>query len=182
MLLIEPCCAPKHLLALRNRLGADGTIFWHGYGDLSLAELLPPLLTRYSEVEIVVVAPRLPDAAAKVLLHMMEKQWPTRNGKKKLNTIAHLTLITDLSEKRSPMASVWMKKNPFGERLTLRNVQQNDTAIILPDIALWGTMNLVYGGHFTALATKNARTIATLRGEYEKISVRSDASLGTSSI
>jgi hypothetical protein len=65
------------------------------------------------------------------------------------------------------MASEWVKDNPYPERMTLKNVQQNDTAILLPDIALWGPMNLNYGGHFTALATKNARTIETLRGMYE---------------
>lgn len=171
MLLIEPCCAPKHLLALRNKLGNDGTTFWHGNGDLSLAELLPPLLTRYSEVEMMIVAPALPDRATQLIQRLMQKQYPTKDGKGKLDVIAHLTLVTDFSEKRSPMAAAWIKDNTFGDKLTCKNVQQNDTAIILPDIALWGPINMVYRGHFTALATKNARTIATLRGEYERISV-----------
>lgn len=171
MLLIEPCCAPKHLLALRNKLGTDGTAFWHGYGDLSVAELLPPLLTRYSEVEMMIVAPTLPDRVAQLIQHLIQKQYPTMNGKGKLDVIAHLTLVTDFSEKRSPVAATWIKNNTFGDRLTPKNIQQNDTAIILPDIALWGPINMVYGGHFTALATKNARTIAALRGEYERISV-----------
>lgn len=167
MHLIEPCCTPKHLLDLRHILGENGTTLWHGYGDLSLAELLPALLTRYSEVELTMAAPALPDAATETIEKMMRREWMRMDGKGKVWNIGHLTLFADLSEKRSPMASAWAKDNPFGERLTLRNVQQNDTAILLPDIALWGPINMTYGGHFTAMATKNARTIATLREIYE---------------
>ena len=169
MHLIEPCCAPKHLLALRHILSESDTALWHGYGDLSLAELLPALLTRYSEVELAIVAPALPDPATETIDKMMRREWMRMDGKGKVWNVGHLTLIADLSEKRSPMASAWLKSNPLPERLTLRNVQQNDTAILLPDIALWGPINLTYGGHFTAMATKNARTIATLREMYEKL-------------
>ena len=167
MHLIEPCCTPKHLLALRHILGENGTTLWHGYGDLSLAELLPALLTRYVEVELMMVAPSLPDAATETIDKMMRREWMRMDGKGMVLNIGHLTLIADL--KRSPMASQWMKDNPFGERLTLKDVQQNDTAILLPDIALWGPINLTYGGHFTAMATKNARTIATLRDKFGEL-------------
>lgn len=169
MQLIEPCCAPKHLLALRGKLGDGGTAFWHGYGDLSVAELLPPMLTRYSEVEMMLVAPRLPDAAARVIRRMLQKQWMTADGKGKIDVIKLLTLVTDLREQQSPMAFGWTKEHPFGERLTLKNVQQNDTAILLPDIAFVGNINLSYGGHFTAIATKSAKTIAGLRSLYETL-------------
>ena len=169
MQLIEPCCAPKHLLALRGKLGNDGTAFWHGYGDLSLAELLPQMRKRYSETELLLVAPSLPDAAASVVQRMMKKQWLAADGKSKIDIIKHLTLITDLREARSPKASRWIEKNPFGERMTLRNVQQNDTAILLPDIAFVGNINLTYGGHFTALATKNAGAIKSLRSNFENL-------------
>lgn len=167
--LIEPCCSQKHLRQLRDGLGKDGTAFFHGYGDLSLSELLPALLTHYSEAEVMVIAPYLPDVTAEVIAKWMKKQWARIDGSGKMDVISHLTLVADLSERRSPMASEWVKENPFGERMTLRNVQQNDTAILLPDMALWGAMNLNYGGHFTAVATKNARTIETLRGMYEEM-------------
>lgn len=169
MFLIEPCCTQKHLPELRSKLGVDGTTFFHGYGDLSLAEILPVLLTRYSETEIMIVAPSLPNGAAKVLKQILEKEWPTIDGKRKLNTIAHMTLVTDLRKSKSPMASAWLGENPYPERLILRNVQQGDTAIILPDIALFGNINLTYGGHFTAIATKRVQTIAALKSEYEKL-------------
>ena len=167
--LIEPCCSQKHLRQLRDELGKDGTAFFHGYGDLSIMELLPPLLTHYSETDLMIVAPYLPDAVTEVITKWMKKQWARIDGSGNLNVIAHLTIVADLSERRSPMASEWVSKNPFGERMTLKNVQQNDTAILLPDIALWGAMNLNYGGHFTALATKDAATIAALRSQYEKM-------------
>lgn len=167
MFLIEPCCAQKHLHQLCEGLEDDGAAWWHGNGDLSLSELLPPLLLNYSETELMVATPYLPDLAAETIAKWMKKQWAKMDGTGSVNVIAHATLVTDLSEKRSPIASTWLKENPFGERLTLKNVQQNDTAILLPDIALYGPMNLTYGRHFTAMATKNARTIAALRGMYE---------------
>lgn len=169
MHLIEPCCAPKHLLALRSKLGKDGTAFFEGYGDLSLAELLPPLLTRYSEVEMTIVAPALPNAAAAAVRRAMERQLMSIDGKRRLNAVSRLTLITDLREHRSRAASQWLADNPFGSRLVLHDVQQNDTAILLPDIAFFGNINLTYGGHFTALATKNAKVIANLRRHYAEL-------------
>lgn len=167
MYLIEPCCSQKHLRQLREGLGADGTAFFHGYGDLSLVELLPSLLTHYSETDLMIVAPRLPDLVTETLSKWMKKRWTKTDGSGSMDVIAHLTLITDLLEKRSPLASTWLKDNPFGDRLTLKNVQQNDTALLLPDLALYGAINLQYGHHFTAIATKNARTIASLRSMFE---------------
>ena len=169
MQLIEPCCAPKHLLTLRENLGESGTAFFHGYGDLSLAEILPALLIRYCETEMTIVAPSLPGTTADAILAAMRQTRAKMTGKGNLNVVAHLTLVADLSERRSPMAAEWVRENPYPERMILKNVQQNDTAILLPDIALWGPMNLNYGGNFTAMATKNARTIETLRSQYEKM-------------
>lgn len=118
---------------------------------------------------MIFLSPVLPDAAASVIRRLMKKQDLTADGKGKINVINHLTLITDLREQKSPIAYKWTKENPFGERLTLKNVQQNDTAILLPDIAFVGNINLAYGGHFTALATKNAKIIADLRSLYESL-------------
>lgn len=170
MFLVEPCCTQKQLLALRGKLGDDGTAFFHGYGDLSLAELLPVLLTRYSEVDVMIVAPALPNGAAKVLRQMMEKQWP--DGKGKVNAVAHLTLVTDLRKSKSPAASAWVQENPFPGRLILNDVQQNDTAVILPDIAMYGSINLTYGGHFSGIATKRKKTIEALRSMYGTLAGR----------
>ena len=169
MFLIEPCCTQKNIPALRQKLGNDGTTFFHGYGDLSLAELLPVLLTRYSEVDLMVVAPALPNAAAKVLKSMMGKEYPTADGKGVVNAVAKLTLVTDLRKSKSPAASAWLDENPFPGRLTLLDVQQNDTAVLLPDIALYGGINLTYGGHFSGIATKRVRTIQELRSMYERL-------------
>lgn len=170
MFVIEPCCTQKQLLALRRKLGDDGTTFFHGYGDLSLAELLPVLLTRYTETEMLIVAPSLPNGAAKVLRQMLDKQWS--DGKGQVNAIGHLTLVADLRKSKSPAASAWVQENPFPGRLTLLDVQQNDTAVILPDIALYGSMNLTYGGHFSGIATRRARTIESLRSMYTSLAPR----------
>ena len=167
--MIEPCCAPKHLLALREGIEPDKTAFFHGYGDLSFAELLPALLIRYCETEIMIVAPAIPDTAAETLQSMMRRHRAKMSGSGNLDVIQHLTLVSDLSERHSPMASLWLTDNPFAGRMTLKNVQQNDTAIILPDLALWGPMNLAYGSHFTAMATKDASTITCLREIYGRL-------------
>jgi len=165
MFLIQPCCTQKNLLELRRKLGADGTCLFHGYGDLSLSELLPPLLTRYGKAELVIAVPFVPDALARTLTEVMEKEFPAVSGGEMLKTVSRLTLIANLRKNRSPMASQWLKENPFGERLEIRNIQQNDTAVILPDIALKGPINLSYGGHFTALATKRQKTIQQIKDE-----------------
>jgi len=169
MLLVEPCCTQKHLLALRNKLGDSGTAFFHGYGDVSLSELLPSLLVRYSEADMVIAAPSIPDGAAGTIAYWMNRQWARSDGKGKTDVVARLLLVTDLRPSKSPMASQWLDDNPFGERLELRSVQQNDTAIILPDIAFLGNVNLTYGGHFTAVATKNTKTIGALRSQYRTL-------------
>ena len=166
LFLIEPCCSQKHLRQLCKTLGEDGTVFFHGYGDLSLNELLQPLLSNYSETELMIVVPYLPDMAANEIAKWMRKQWARMDGSGNIDVIAHMTLVADLSEKRSPKASSWVKDNPFGERLKLKDIQQNDTAIILPDLALWGPINIQYGRHFTAMATKNTTTIESLRAQY----------------
>lgn len=170
MQLVEPCCAQKHLLNLREMLESGDTLFWHGYGDLSLAELLPALLIRYCETEMMVVAPVLPDVAAESVVLALRKQRAKMTGKGNLDVVAQMTIVADLSETRSPLASTWLRANPFPGRLILRNVQQNDTAILLPDIAFYGPMNLTYGRHFTSIVTRNPRSIQSLRTTYEKLS------------
>lgn len=169
MYLIEPCCSQKHLRALRKGLRNNDTVLFHGYGDLSLAELLPSLLMNYSETELMIVAPFLPDTVSEVIAMWMRKQWARVDGSGNIDVIAHLTIVADLSERRSPMASSWIKNNPFPERMVLKSIQQNDTAILLPDIALIGPMNLTYSGHFSALATKDTSTIECLRKVYEAL-------------
>jgi len=169
MYLVEPCCAPKHLSELNERLGKDGTTMWHGYGDLSLAELLPPLTMSYAGSDVTIVTPALPDMATEAIAMCMRRKVALMNGGGNMDVIKRLTLLTDFNPAHSPMASRWVKDNPFGERLILRSVQQGDTAIVLPGIALYGPINLTYGRHFTATATKNARTIDALRAIYENL-------------
>lgn len=162
MHIIEPCCAKKHLLALREELGKSGTTLFECYGDMSLTELLAALMTRYSETEMLIVAPVLPDCAADAIAHWMRKQWARTDGKGKLDVISRLTLITDLSPEKSPSASDWLQENPFGERLTLVSCQQTQHLILLPDIAILNFANLQYGNHFVATATTKPSLVADL--------------------
>jgi len=169
MFTIEPCCTQKQWPALRDRIGKDGTIMFHGYGDLSLEEMLPVVLTRYSGVEMILVCPSLPNTTAELLLKWLNKNWPTPNGAGTINVIAKLAIVADLRKKKSPIASSWLKENPFPERLFLHDVVQNDTALLLPDLAIHGNINLAYNGHFTAIASTNANFIANLRETYKSL-------------
>lgn len=150
--LIEPCCAQKQLRELRNILEKEGTAQMEGYDDLSLTELLPAMLTRYSNAELLIAAPSLPDQAAEIIATWMRKQWARMDGCGNVNVIARLTIVSDLSTAASPDASAWLNENPYGERLVLHDMQQDATAILLPDFAIEGPVNMRYGKHFTATA------------------------------
>ena len=60
------------------------------------------------------------------------------------------------------MASAWLKDNPLGDRLTLVDTAQTDTAILLPDFAITGPVNMQYDAHFTAEATTESGKVAAL--------------------
>lgn len=168
MYIIEPCCAVRQLMLLRDAIGKNGTMDFEGYGDLSLTELMPALLTRYADTEMTIVAPTVPDQAAEIIEWWMKWQWSRSDGKGKVNVIKHLTIITNLNKRKSPVVSEWLKDNPFGERLTLIDKQQSDTAILLPDFAITGPVNLRYGNNFVATATSNPERIAELWNMYVK--------------
>jgi len=165
--LIEPCCAQKQLRELRNILEKEGTAQMEGYGDLSLTELLPALLTRYSNAEMLISAPSLPDQAAEIIATWMRKQWARMDGCGNVNVIARLTIVSDLSEAVSPDASAWQKDNPYGERLVLHDIQQDATAILLPDFAIEGPVNMRYGRHFTATAYGKREDVDGLWTKYK---------------
>lgn len=170
--LIEPCCAQKQLRELRNILEKEGTAQMEGYGDLSLTELLPAMLTRYSNAELLIAAPSLPDQAAEIIATWMRKQWARMDGCGNVNVIARLTIVSDLSEAASPDASTWLKENPFGDRLTLVDKAQDDTALLLPDIAITGPLNLRYGQNFTCDVTTVQEEVDALWKQYSKFKRR----------
>ena len=168
MQLIEPCCAKRHLLNLRNAIRNGGTAGFEGYGDLSLTELLPALLTRYTETDMILVAPMLPDQAAEVVDLWMRRQWARMDGKGKLDVIARLTVVARLDKSSHHIAS-WLKDRPFGDRLTLIDMQQEDTAILLPDFAITGPVNMRYGRRFTAEATTVPERVSALWERYGRL-------------
>lgn len=165
MYLIEPCCASKHFMLMRDAIGTHGKAKFEGYGDLSLTELLPAILTRYSETRMMLVAPSIPDQAADIIHEWMRKTWARMDGKGRLNVLAKLTIVADLSEESSPTVSLWIKNNPFTDRLVLINKAQDETALLLPDIAILGPMNLHYGEHFVCEVTTKKEEVS----EYWKI-------------
>jgi len=164
--LIEPCCAGQHMLSVRDAIGTKGTMEIEGYGDLSLTELLPAILTRYAETELLIVAPRLPDQATEVIATWMRRTIARKDGNGRLNYIRRLTIVSDLSEDVSPDASAWLNENPYGERLVLHDMQQDGTAILLPDFAIEGPVNMRYGKHFTATAYGKRKDVEELWTKY----------------
>ena len=166
MYIIEPCCAARNLMLLRDAIGKSGTAAFKGFGDLSLTELLPAILTRYSETDVIIVAPSIPDQAADVIGLWMRQQRSRRDGSGKLDVVRHMTIIADLHRKKSPQASLWVKDNPFEGRLTLVSRQQADTAILLPDFAVTGPVNMRYGHEFIADVTTKADAVTALWKQY----------------
>lgn len=160
--LIQPCCCKRHLLEMRNAIGSDGTADFEGYGDLSLTELLPAIMTRYSETDVMIVAPSVPDQAAEIIAYWMRKKNAMRTGPGSVDVIRHLTIVADLSKEKSPAASGWTVSNPFNDRLEVHDVKQGDTAILLPDFVITGPVNMRYGHHFTATATTDGRKVDEL--------------------
>ena len=166
MHLIQPCCAQKHLSELRSILKKNDTTEIEGYGDLSLAELLPALVTHYNGVDLLIAAPAVPDQAADAIRSCMRKEWALIDGSGMIPHITHLTIVTSLNRKKSPEVSHWKKENPFGDRLTLIDRQQDETAIVLPDFAITGPVNMQYGERFTATATTKPERVAELWEQY----------------
>lgn len=167
--LIQPCCCKRHLLELRNVIGTNGTAEFYGYEDLSLTELLPAIMTRYSETEMMIVAPSIPDQAAEVIAYWMRKKNAVRTGPGSVDVISRLTILADLNEKKSPKASVWLHNNPFEDRLVANDVRQRKTVILLPDFAITGPVNMRYGRKFTAAATTEKERIDELWRNYREL-------------
>lgn len=151
-------------MGLRRAIASGGTMAFEGYGDLSLTELLPAILTRYSETELLIAAPSLPDQAAEAIFSWMQKTWARMDGQGRLWRVAHLTIVTDVEQ--SPMVEECLGRDALGERLTVINTRQEDTVILLPDFAVTGPVNLRYGAHFTAEATTEKDRIDALWEKY----------------
>jgi hypothetical protein len=167
--LIEPCCAGRHMLSVRDAIGTKGTMEIEGYDDLSLTELLPAILTRYAETELMIVAPTLPDQATEVIATWMRRTIARMDGNGRLNYIRRLTIVSDLSEAASPDASAWLNENPYGERLVLHDMRQDATAILLPDFAIEGPVNMRYGKHFIATAYGKREDVDGLWTKYREM-------------
>lgn len=169
MHIIEPCCSHRQVADLRKAIRGGGRDRMQGYGDMSLTELLPALLTSYNETELLIAAPSLPDQAAEIIETWMRWQWAKVDGSGKIYCLTRLTIITDLSAELSPKASLWLKENPFGDRLVLVDQAQEDTALLLPDIAFTGPLNLRYGENFTCDVTTVREEIDALWKKYVRL-------------
>lgn len=174
MYLIEPCCASKHFMLLRDAIGSCGKATFEGYGDLSLTELLPAILTRYAETRMMIIAPAIPDQAADIIYEWLRKTWARMDGKGRINVLSKLTIVADLSEEVSPTASLWLKSNPFPERLTLVDKAQDDTALLLPDMTIVGPVNMRYGKHFVCEVTTRQEEVNELWDFYSKFTKRTN--------
>ena len=116
-----------------------------------------------------IVCPTLPNAAAEVLKKWMDKTWAGVSGEGEVDVIRRLTVMTSTNAKKSPTAEKWNKSNPWPGRLELLNIQQNDTAILLPDLVIYGGINLAHSGHFTALASTDKKVVSRLMEVYKQL-------------
>ena len=103
--------------------------------------------------------------AARVIERLMDQKLPMK-GRGQVPLIKQLTIVANLKKNSKYLSAGWVKENPWGERLQLKHCQQNDTAILLPDMAIIGPVNMAYNGHFTAVVTRRKKTIGELRATY----------------
>ena len=169
MRIIEPCCATKQFMFLRDAIQNKAKTQFKGFGDLSLTELLPAMLTRYSETTMMLVAPSIPDQAADIIYTWLRRTWARMDGKGRLNVLSKLTIIADLSKEASPTANLWLTNNPFPDRLVLVNKAQDDTAMLLPDIAITGPLNMRYDKEFVCDVTTISSEVSDLWSVYSKL-------------
>lgn len=154
---------------LRDAIKNKAKIQFKGFGDLSLTELLPALLTRYSETTMMIVAPSIPDQAADIIYTWLSRTWARMDGNGRLNVLSKLTIIADLSEEASPTVNMWLTNNPFPDRLVLVNKAQDDTALLLPDIAITGPLNMRYDKEFVCDVTTIPEEVSDLLNVYSKL-------------
>ena len=157
-------------MLLRDAIGNKAKTQFKGFGDLSLTELLPALLTRYSETTMMIVAPSIPDQAADIIYTWLSRTWARMDGKGRLNVLSKLTIIADLSEEASPAVNLWLSNNPFPDRLVLVNKAQDDTAMLMPDIAITGPLNFRYDKEFVCDVTAIPEEVSALWKAYSKLS------------
>lgn len=169
MKIIEPCCAVKQFLELRNAIGKNSTTMFEGFGDLSLTELLPALLTRYSGTRLLIAAPQLPEQATDIISKWMKKTWMSADGKGRLDVIRELVLITPQNKRKSPEVCAWQKENPFPGRLRIVDKLMLETVILLPDLAILGPVNMQYGSHFYATVTSRPGHVDQLWRDFLKV-------------
>ena len=157
---------------VRRAARAAGTVAFEGYGDLSLSEILPALLSGRAATEVLIAAPSLPDLAAEAVARCMRRRVAMADGSGNVYAIRRLTVVADLSAGPSPDASAWIKDNPFPGRLVLCDVTQKYTAILFPDFAVTGPVNMRYGQHFTATATDSRDRVEALWRRFADITAQ----------
>ena len=154
---------------LRDAIKNKAKTQFKGFGDLSLTELLPALLTRYSETTMMIVAPSIPDQAADIIYTWLSRTWARMDGNGRLNVLSKMTIIADLGEEASPTVNMWLTNNPFPDRLVLVNKAQDDTALLLPDIAITGPLNMRYDKEFVCDVTTIPEEVSDLLNVYSKL-------------
>lgn len=154
---------------LRDAIGDHGKTFFEGYGDMSLTELLPAILSRYVEIDMIIAAPAIPDQAADIIYEWMRRTWGRMDGKGRMNCLHKLTIIAGLDGDASPKASQWVKDNPFPDRLVLVDKAQADTVLLLPDLAVTGPLNFRYGEHFVCEVTTIQSEVDELQKHYAEV-------------
>ena len=162
-------------MLLRDAIGNKAKTQFKGFGDLSLTELLPALLTRYSETTMMIVAPSIPDQAADIIYTWLSRTWARMDGKGRLNVLSKLTIIADLSEEASPAVNLWLSNNPFPDRLVLVNKAQDDTAMLMPDIAITGPLNMRYDKEFVCDVSTIPSEVSDLWSVYSKLAKKRTA-------
>lgn len=152
----------------------------NGYGDMTLCELLPVMLERYAECEVMVAVPTLPPQLREVLDRWTRQTWGDGS-----RAVARIWVITDARESKSPGAAEWSRD----AGVAMASCQQNDTTVVVrgrgsrvesqgsrgegrefgEDVMVMGAVNVRPSGMFTAVVTKDEKMIAEAWAYYNKV-------------
>lgn len=174
MKLIEPCCSQRHVPELLSLLEDSDPLFFQGFGDLSLSDLLSPLLSGISLSDVLLMCPTLPSPIHPFLRSWYLKRWSTGDSSDGTPPIASLTIVTDCRSSRSGDIRAWrdslIQDGLPCQSVALSHYVQNDTCLIVNDLLIYGNMNIVPRNPFSAIVTRSPHLVSEYRARIDSLS------------
>ena len=165
MLTIEPCCTQKHWPKILHNLKDTSYVYFEGYGDMTLNELLPVVFDGFSDADVMLAVPVMPERLISTLRELTKRSWANPSGRGSVPLIKRFRIITDARSTKSPGVLDFcreLRSQCAGSGVA--SLQQNDTIIIVRDaystIMIFGSVNSRPSCQWTAFVTNDQGHIA----------------------